>query len=156
MKEVQCSCGCGKARLVVAGALLGRIKCHCTICQVANRAAFADSTVLMEKDVPFERIEHIRFEKQKRRMAVQRGFCRSCGCFMLARMTGIPFFPLAFVSSSRYPADLELPEPVLHVYYESHVADVMDELPKYSGKWRSQLAVLSMVLKARVSATSHN
>lgn len=149
MNEVQCTCNCGRAGLVVVGPLLGRIKCHCTICQSANQAAFADSTVLMAKHVPLDRVEHVRFETRKQRLAAQRGFCRSCGCFVLARMTGLPFLSLTFVPAARFPADFSLPKPMLHVYYESRIADVVDEVPKYCGNWPSQLAVLRMVLKAR-------
>lgn len=134
--------------MVVAGPLLGRIKCHCSICQAANQAAFADSAVLMAKHVPLERVEHVRFETRERRPAAQRGFCQSCGCFMLARMTGLPFLSLAFVPAARFPAGFPLPEPELHVYYESRVADVADELPKHSGQWASQFAVIRMIMKA--------
>ena len=87
---------------MVAGPLLGRIKCHCTTCQSANQAAFADSTVLMAKQVPLDRVEHVRFEARKKRPAAQRGFCRSCGCFVLARMTVLPFLSLAFVPAARF------------------------------------------------------
>lgn len=153
MNEVQCTCGCGKAGLVVAGPLLGRIKCHCTICQSANQAAFADSTVLMAKHLPPDRVEHVRFETRKRRPAAQRGFCRSCGCFIMARMTVLPFLTLAFVPAARYPDDFKLPEPAMHIYYESRLADIADELPKFSGQWPSQLAVLQMVMRARVRGT---
>lgn len=155
MSEVHCACSCGKAGLVVDGPVLGRIRCHCNICQSANRAAFADSTVLMARHVPLDRVEHVRFEVRKRPPAAQRGFCRSCGCFVMAHMTALPFLSLAFVPVARYPREVQLPDPVLHVYYESRVADVADELPKYSGKWPSQLAVLRMLLRARVGRIGH-
>jgi hypothetical protein len=151
--EVHCTCSCGKARLVVKGPFLGRIKCHCFICQSANRAAFADSTILMARHVPLTRIEHVRFETRKRHLAAQRGFCRSCGCFVLAQMTVLPFLSLAFVPAARYPDSVELPEPVLHVFYESRIADVADELPKHSGKLPSQLAVLRMILREWMGRT---
>lgn len=154
MNEVRCTCSCGKAGIVVEGPLLGRITCHCSICQSANRAAFADSTILMARHVPLDRVEHVRFETRKRFPAAQRGFCRFCGCFVMARMTVFPFFSLAFVPAARYPADVELPEPELHIYYESRIADVADELPKYNGKWPSQFAVLRMLLRARVGRFS--
>ena len=68
----------------------------------------------------------------------------------MAYMTALPFFTLAFVPAARYPGEVQLPGPVLHVYYDFRVADVTDDLPKYIGKWPSQLAVLRMVLKARM------
>ena len=145
-----CTCSCGKALVVVAEAFLGRIRCHCTICQSANRAAFADSTILMAKHVPLDRVEHVRFETLTKPPALQRGFCRSCGCFVLAYSRSLPFLSLAFVPAARYPAEAHLPEPEMHVHYESRIADVADELPKYCGKWPSQLAVLRLVLRARL------
>jgi hypothetical protein len=155
MNEVRCTCSCGKAGLMVTGPLLGRIKCHCTICQSANQAAFADSTVMMAKHVPLYRVEHVRFETRMQRPAAQRGFCRSCGCFVLARMAGLPFLSLVFVPAARFPMDFPLPKPVMHVYYESCIADVADELPKHSGNWSSRLAVLRMVLKVRLGRVGH-
>jgi hypothetical protein len=153
MDEVQCSCGCGRAGFVVTGPLLGRIRCHCTICQSANRAAFADSTVLLAGFVPRDRVEHVRFETLKKRGTLQRGFCRSCGCFIVAYSNALPFFPLAFVPVVCYPEQVRLPEPVMHLYYESRVADVADDLPKYRGAWPSQTAFLRMILKARMGGS---
>ena len=149
INEVHCTCSCGKAGLVVAGPLLGRIRCHCSICQAANQAAFADSTILIAKHVPLDRVEYVRFETLKKPPALQRGFCRSCGCFLMAYTKALPFFPLAFVPAVRYPGQVQLPEPVMHVFYESRIADVADDLPKYSGIWPSQLAAFRMLLRAR-------
>lgn len=137
--------------VVVAGPFLGRIRCHCSICQSTNRAAFADATILMAKHVPLDRVEHARFETLKKPPALRRGFCRSCGCFVMAYSRSLPFLSLAFVPAPRYPVGVQLPEPEMHVFYESRIADVADELPRYCGKWSSQLAVLRMLLRARVS-----
>ena len=156
MSEVHCSCSCGKARLVVTGPVLGRIRCHCGICQSANKAAFADSTILMAKHVPLDRIENIRFVTLKKPPALKRGFCSSCDCFVMAHSSESLLFPLAFVPVARYPAHIQLPEPMMHVCYESRIADVDDDLPKYSGIWTSQLAVLRMLLRARFSGSSRS
>jgi hypothetical protein len=63
-------------------------------------------------------------------------------------MTYLPFLSLAFVPAARYPEEVQLPEPAMHVYYESRIADVDDELPKYS-RWPSLLAVFQVILSAR-------
>lgn len=104
----------------------------------------------MAEHVPLDRVEHVRFERRKRLPAAQRGFCRSCGCFVMAHMNALPFISLAFVPVARYPREIQLPEPVMHVFYDFRIADVTDELPKYSGTWQSQLAVLRMILRARL------
>lgn len=152
--EVRCTCSCGQAGLVVVGPLLGRIRCHCTICQSVNQAAFADSTILMANHVPLDRVKHVRFETLKKPPAIQRGFCRSCDCFVMAHTSALPFFPLAFIPAVRYPEGVKLPEPGMHVYYESRIADVDDDLPKFSGAWQSNLAVIRMLLKARLGRAS--
>ena len=154
MSEVHCSCSCGKASLVVAGPVLGRVRCHCSICQTANKAAFADSTILTAKHVPLERVEHLAFKTLKKPPALQRGFCRSCNCFLVAYSKPSRLFYLAFVPAARYPAHIQLPEPVMHLCYESRIADVDDDLPKYSGLWPSQLAALGMLIRARFSGPS--
>ena len=153
MNEVHCRCACGKTSLVVAGPLLGRVRCHCTLCQSANRAAFADSTVLSARFVPLERVEHVRFETLRKTRAIERGFCRSCGRFVVAYSNTLPFFSLAFVPAACYPKQVPLPEPAMHIYYESRVADVADDLPKHVGAWSSKIAFLRMILKARMSGS---
>lgn len=149
MSELHCTCSCGRAGLVVLGPVLGRVRCHCTICQSANQAAFADSTILMAKHVPLDRVEHVRFVTLKKPPALQRGFCRSCGCFLMADTSTLPIISLAFVPVARYPEEAQLPAPDMHVYYESRVADIDDELPKYN-KWPSPLAILRVLLKSRM------
>lgn len=148
MSEVRCTCGCGKAVVVVAGPFMGRVRCHCTICQKANRAAYADSTILLAKHVPLDRVENVRFETMKEPPALQRGFCRSCGCFLVGYGRYWRFLSLAFVPAVLYPCEVQLPEPAMHVFYDSRIADVADELPKY-GQWPSNLAVLRAILTTR-------
>ncbi|MEE4293262.1 MAG: GFA family protein [Xanthomonadales bacterium] len=138
---------------MVTGPMLGRIRCHCTICQSVNQAAYADSTIFQAKHVPLDRVEHVRFETLKKPPALQRGFCGSCGCFVMAYTTVLPFYSLVFVPVARYPATVQLPEPAMHVFYESRVADVADDLPKYSGALSSRLAVIRMLLRARFGRT---
>lgn len=149
MSEVRCHCECGKAGLVVAGPFLGRVRCHCTICQAANQAAYADSTILLAKHVPLERVENVRFDTMKEPPALQRGFCRSCGGYLVAYGNYWRFLSLAFVPAARYPAEEPLPEPSMHVFYDSRIADAADSLPKFD-KWPSDLAVLRVMLKTRL------
>jgi len=149
MNEIHCTCSCGKASFVVAGPILCRIRCHCTICQAANQAPFADSTLLMAKHVPLDRVEHVQFKTFKEPPAIQRGFCRSCGGLVMGHGTILPFLSLAFVPVARYPRGVQLPEPEMHVYYESRIADVDDELPKYDRE-AGLLTVLRVLLRAKM------
>jgi len=152
MSEVRCTCACGKAAVVVAGPFLGRVRCHCTICQAANQAPYADSTILLAKHVPLGRVENVRFDTMKEPPALQRGFCRSCGCFVVAYGEYWRFLSLAFVPAARYPDETPLPEPAMHVFYESRVADVGDALPKYD-RWPSDFAVLRAIMRTRLGRT---
>jgi hypothetical protein len=106
----------------------------------------------MAKHVPLGRAEHVRFETLKEPPALQRGFCRSCGCFVMAHTASLPFLSVAFVPAALYPEDVQLPEPEMHVYYESRVADVADDLPKYS-KWPSLLAMLRVLSRVWLGKT---
>jgi hypothetical protein len=103
----------------------------------------------MAKHVPLDHVEHVRFETLRKPPAIPRGFCRSCGCFVVAYSKALPFFALAFVPVALYPAEVKLPEPAMHVFYESRVSDIDDDLPRYAGAWPSKLAVLRMLLRAR-------
>jgi hypothetical protein len=67
----------------------------------------------------------------------------------MAHTNTLPFVSLAFVPVARYPKEIQLPEPAMHVYYESRITDVDDELPKYN-KWPSPLAILRVILRARM------
>lgn len=149
MSEVRCSCSCGKAGLVVTGPVMGRVRCHCTICQIANRAAYADSMILLAKHVPLERVDHVRFKTMKDPPAIQRGFCRSCGCHVVAYGSYWRCLSLAFVPVARFPAEVPLPEPAMHVFYDFRIADVADAVPKY-GNWPSNLAVLRTILRTQL------
>jgi hypothetical protein len=102
----------------------------------------------MAKQVPLDRVQHVRFERLKKPPALQRGFCRSCGCFVVAYLTYLPFLSLAFVPAARYPGGVQLPEPAMHVFYQFRIADVDDELPKYS-RWPSLFAVFKVILRER-------
>jgi hypothetical protein len=45
------------------------------------------------------------------------------------------------IPSANFREQAFLPEPSLHIFYHRRVADIGDELPKYSGYWMSQLAL---------------
>ena len=73
----------------------------------------------------------------------------------MAHGTVFPFLRLAFVPAARYPADVHLPGPELHLFYESRIADVADGLPKY-GRWPSRLTMLRMLLRPGWEVTARD
>jgi len=145
--ERVCTCSCGAARAVVTGRPLGRFRCHCTICQSVYRAPYADATVLWARDVPRERVAHVRFGTHRRPPAAHRGVCPDCGDVVVAYMTPAPLLRLAFVPVARYPREFVPPEPALDIFYDARAADLDDDVPRYPGYWPSQLAVLRLVLR---------
>ena len=44
-----------------------------------------------------------------------------------------------------------LPEPAAHIFYESRVGGVSDDLPRYKGYWRSQLLFGRLLMKSLTS-----
>ena len=142
--RLPCGCACGKAQILVLGRPFARFICHCTICQSVYRAPFADVTILFRRSVVLPQIEAIRFKKYRTPPALSRGTCTSCGSPVVALM---PFPRLAFIPAPNYPQSHKLPAPAMHIFYQSRISDVHDNLPKYSGYWPSELAVTRLVLR---------
>jgi hypothetical protein len=55
---------------------------------------------------------------------------------------------LAFVPSRNFSKPSALPTPSAHIFYHRRVADAVDDLPKISGYWRSEMAVTKLVMKS--------
>jgi hypothetical protein len=47
-----------------------------------------------------------------------------------------------------FPDQSRLPEPGFHIYYRRRVADIEDDLPKYSGYWKSEWVAAKRVVSA--------
>ena len=141
-----CSCPCGASQFVVTARPRIRYLCHCTICQAVTRKPYADITALRADDVTLIEGHKIQFKEYRPSPAVSRGICSSCGCSVVDFMSPVPFVRLAFVSTDTYPDQTVLPPPKMHIFYHRRIADVNDGLPKYSGPWRSQLAVTPHII----------
>src|SRR5437899_12350723 len=63
-----------------------------------------------------------------------------------------PFVQLAFVPSKLFPDQGALPPPALHLFYHRRLGDIADDLPKVSGYWASELAVMKRVLASIADA----
>lgn len=134
-----CQCACGATRFSVQGPPLLRGFCHCTICQEFNQSAFADISVYRAGDVAMPDSDTLEFRAYRPPPAVQRGRCKACGGPAIEVMQIFPLPRLIIVPSGHLPAACRR-DPALHVFYNSRQADVDDDLPKYSGYWKSQLA----------------
>lgn len=147
------SCECGKTRFKVTGEPLLRMYCHCTICQQFNKADFGDVTMLLSRDVEFHDHELVEFKQYKKPPAVDRGTCRSCNKPVIEFLK-IPLMPeLTIVPSYTLGESDLLPESIGHVYYETRIKEIDDELPKYSGTLSSQLVSFKALLPQMIRAS---
>ncbi len=154
--QQNCQCSCGVAQYNVHGEPMLRGFCHCTICQEFNQASYADMTIFRAKDVIMPKEGTVEFATYRSPPAVQRGKCKTCGN-PAVEFVRIPSLPKIIIVPSKNILDKAfIPEPSLHMFYNSRVADVDDNLPKYSGYWSSQVAfvhrLIASLLRGRVSA----
>ena len=145
----RCECPCGATAFTASAAPRMRILCHCTICQRFNQAPFADVLVYRATDVQLPEPGTVEFSTWKPPPNVQRGTCASCGAAAVETFHA-PLLPkLTMVPRAMLPADVDLPGPVGHFFYETRVEDAADELPKHEGFLPSQWAFLKHYLRAR-------
>ncbi len=143
-----CTCPCGTSQFVVTAKPLARFLCHCAICQSVYQQPYADVTVFWARDVVLPEDHTVQFKKYRLPPAVNRGTCSSCKSPVVGFMHIAPFVRLAFVPSRNYPDQAALPDAGAHIFYHRRVADIGDALPKYSGYWRSELAVTLLLMSA--------
>jgi len=141
-----CACRCGECRFDLNGVPITRFLCHCTICQSQYKQPFVDVTVFRARAVVLAPGHKIVFRKYRPPPALQRGTCLSCGSPVVGFLRLAPFVRLAFVAAQKIPDHSSLPPPGAHIFYHSRVADQSDSLPKFSGYWPSELAVVKLVL----------
>jgi len=135
-----CHCSCGEVKYHIHGKPLLRGFCHCTICQKFNQAPFADITVFRLKDVDMPNAESVNYSIYRAPPAVNRGVCRKCKDPVVEFMN-IPLLPKVVIVPTQVIKDKYIvPAPSLHVFYETRIADIQDNLAKYSGYLRSQIA----------------
>lgn len=145
--EIGGSCECGAAQFQLHGSALMRVFCHCTICQAFNESDYADITLYRSKDVTLSDPATVELKTYKKTPpAVQRGKCTTCRkpaieYFDMPLMPGVTIIP-----SVNMVKEVELPEPLMHIFYHSRVRDIEDDLPKYQGFVKSQLCFVKELL----------
>ena len=143
------SCGCGATQFTARAALF-RVICHCTICQRFNQAPYADILVFRRDDLLIDSLDTIAFDTYKPPPNVNRGVCNTCAKPAL-ELFEPRFLPkLAMIPGAVHQlAPADTPAVSAHIFYDKRVADVDDELPKFSGFFRSQMAFMRMLMKHR-------
>ena len=143
-----CQCPCGTTKFEIHGEPITRFYCHCTICQQQYQAPYVDVTLYKLDEVTLPEDHGLNFKHLKRFMPVDRGFCPSCEKPVMAKV-GEGEKAYAFVSVRNYVDASALPEPEMHVYYGTRVADVDDPLPKYGNFFTSNWAFIKRMTGAK-------
>ncbi|MEM9531345.1 MAG: hypothetical protein AAGA23_10520 [Pseudomonadota bacterium] len=143
--SVSLTCQCGSVRYRVPQAPLFRAYCHCGICRRFNEAARADILVYRLAEVSLPEEGTVEFSTYRPPPNVRRGRCARCRQAALEVFRS-PLLPqLAIVPRGMLPVDAALPESSCHLFFEGSVTDVDDDLPRYRGYLRSQLAFFKML-----------
>ena len=148
-------CSCGEMKFNVSGEPLLRAFCHCTICQAFNQAPYADITLFRSRDVIMPKEGSVEFKAYKFPPLIHRGKCVSCGKAAIEYLQAFPMSKIIIVPSNNIDDKTFIPEPSVHIFYDTRVSDIQDELPKYSGYLKSQLA-LGHKLMASLLRTGKN
>lgn len=136
-----CHCQCGKTTFNVSGTPVMRFFCHCTLCQEFNQSPYADITIFRARDVVPPQENSIELMAYRFPPVLQRGICVSCGKPAIEYLKIFPMPEFVLVPTANIEDREIVPEPSLHIFYDTRAADIQDELPKYSGYMMSQLAM---------------
>jgi hypothetical protein len=139
------ACPCGAARFRVSGKVLARFVCHCTICQQIYKAPHADVSAFWSRALTIETPASLTYKRYRPPPALQRGTCTQCGAPVAGFLWLAPWVRLAFVPTRNLLDASALQPPSGHIFYHRRVADAPDSLPKYSGYWRSEFAVTTLL-----------
>lgn len=146
-QALNCTCQCKANSFDVTDEILGRFICHCEVCQKFTGKGYSDVTVILAKDVSEKSLKATKFERMKLPPNIRRGTCIQCNKPSIEY--GI-FNSLAFIPSSNYAQPEALPEPSLHMFYHRRLENIDDQVPKYEGFLKSQLAVTGLIVKGLI------
>jgi hypothetical protein len=149
---MEARCSCGQVVLDVRRAPTARLFCHCTLCQKAYGGPFGDVTFLRPKDVKVSgEVDFRRYQYFP--MSIRRGHCRECDDLIVEYIWPASI-GLAMVPRRCYLDQDSMPPSRGHIFYETRVADVDDELPKLERFFRSQLFATRQLIPVLIGSTS--
>lgn len=152
-RPLAASCDCGAVRFQVNARPFARFICHCTLCQAYTGHPSSDVTVLRARDVDMANEKQVVYRKHRLPPNIVRGSCISCGKPVIEFGLGGPA-KLAFVPAGNYANTSTLSPASLHMFYHRRVRDAQDSLPKHSGYFPSQLAVVRLLIRGLMAKES--
>jgi hypothetical protein len=140
-------CECGRVRIEASRVPPARFYCHCTTCQRMYRAPYGDITGSWSPAIRVvQGADALRWERHRwLPVSVRRGVCGTCGAPVLGRLQ-VPPAMLTFVPARVWDDPGALPPSSGHIFWQSRVADVDDDLPKVEGFWTSELTATGWML----------
>lgn len=145
LSPLRSSCECGACSLEVKTSPKARFRCHCLICQAFNGKPYADVVAVRAKDVTLKNVGNISFKKYRSPPNFDRGLCRTCGK-PVVEVAGVGPFKVMFIPASNFAPEARLPPVQMDIFYHRHVLETHDSVPKYSGYFRSELAVGKLIM----------
>ena len=141
-EQINGQCQCGQSQFSLSRMPTRRFLCHCTICQGVYKAPYADVLVTSAKSAKIASEHSLEFKRLNGEKSVDRGVCSQCETPTIGFLKVLPGIKLGLVPSARLEGAAGLPDPAMHIFYESRVADVHDNLPKYETPGQSIRACL--------------
>jgi hypothetical protein len=106
---------------------------------------FADVVAVRAKDVVLKNAGNISFKKYRPPPNFNRGVCRTCGKAVV-EVAGFGPFKVMFIPANNFEPGAQLPPVRIDIFYHRRVLDLPDGVPKYSGYYRSELAVGKLIM----------
>ena len=139
------SCDCGTFSFVARKAPRARFACHCLFCQDFTGEASSDVSVLLGYQIEMKGTANLIHKKYRLPPNLNRTRGAKCGKPTMETMGAGPL-KLVFIPSKNFVEQDRLPPVRRHVFYNRRVADVADNLPKYSHYWPSQFAISKTII----------
>lgn len=141
------ACECGICAFELSVTPTTRFICHCTICQAFTDKPYADMTIVRAKHLRLINVDKISFEKYRPPPNINRGLCLNCKK-PVVEFGGLGPLKWVFIPASNFESQALLSAPQTYLFYNRHVTEALDNLPKHSGYFRSQIAIGKMLIKS--------
>ncbi|KAK0466345.1 Mss4-like protein [Desarmillaria tabescens] len=137
--ETSGGCYCGQLRYTVRGLPLLSAFCHCTLCQRFNSAVFIHTIHFSSAAFSWTRFEEdkVHIYEVADKPWKRRHRCANCGCTVASFNTKKDEWSVWGAQLDRDDAgkrkNWELLKPTAHIFYETRMVDIADDLGKWDG-----------------------